>query len=237
MSMELDNILTNLEKMEKMEETEAALLEPMMIMEPEVGEVIVFGDPFEVGQNLDDCQGDNEFNAEGNCGLLTITNMLRLGGFNVTESDVTRFALENNLCANGIWMDPSQRGGTSVSGRQEILARLGIESSFTYDTYGAGSLSEIARYVEQGHGVNISVNAGYAWDAPMCIGDGSSNHSILVTGTAYDPDTGELKGLYVCDSGLTDQDSKAYFLSVERLQDCYVDVPGTSLLVTDQPIR
>lgn len=121
--------------------------------------------------------------------------------------------------------------------RQEILARYGIESSYTFDIYGAGSLNEIARYVEQGHGVNISVNAGYAWNSPMNISDGSINHSILVTGTAYDPDTGELKGLYVCDSGLTQQDSKAYFLSVERLQDCYVDAPGACMLVTNQPIR
>lgn len=234
MSIETGERLVDLEQIE---ETEASLLEPEIIMDPEVGEVVVFGDPFEVGQNLDDCQGDNEFNAEGNCGLLTITNMLRLGGLDITESDVTKFALENHLCADGIWMDPYNRGGTTVIDRQEILVHYGIESSYTFDTYGAGSLSEIACYVEQGHGVNISVNAGYAWDSPESIGDGSSNHSILVTGTAYDPYTGELKGLYVCDSGLTQQDSKAYFLSAERLQDCYVDVPGACMLVTDQPIR
>lgn len=234
MSIEMNEVLANLEQIE---ETEAVLLEPEIIMEPEVCEVMVFGDPFEVGRNLDDCQGDNEFNVKGNCGLLTITNMLRLGGFDVTENDVTKFALENGLCSDGLWMDPHLRGGTTVIERQEILARYGIESSFTLDTYGAGGLSEIARYVEQGHGVNIAVNAGYAWDSPANIGDGSMNHSILVTGTAYDPHTGELKGLYVCDSGLTQQDSKAYFLSVERLQDCYVGVPGACMLVTDQPIR
>lgn len=234
MSINMEEVQTNLEQIEEME---AALLEPEVITEPEVGEVMVFGDPFEVGQNLDDCQGDNEFDAKGNCGLLTITNMLRLGGFDVTESDVTKFALDNRLCADGFWMDPYSRGGTTVMDRQEILACYGIESSYTFETDGAGSLSEIARWVEQGHGVNISINAGYAWDSPESIGDGSSNHSILVTGTAYDPQTGEFRGLYVCDSGLTDQDSKAYFLSAERLQDCYVDVPGASMLVTDQPIR
>ena len=233
MSVEMDETLSDLEQIE---ETEMALLEPEIIVELEVGEVMVFGDPFEVGQNLDDCQGDNEFNAKGNCGLLTITNMLRLGGFDITESDVTKFALENGLCTDGVWMDPYSRGGTTVMNRQEILACYGIESSFTFDTYEAGGLSEIARYVEQGYGVNISVNAGYAWDSPSNIGDGSSNHSILVTGTAYDPNTGELKGLYVCDSGLTQQDSKAYFLSADRLQDCYVEVPGACMLVTDQPI-
>ena len=234
MSIEMDEMLADLEQIE---ETEATLLEPEIVTEPEAGEVMVFGDPFEVGQNLDDCQGDNEFNAKGNCGLLTITNMLRLGGFDVTENDVTKFALENGLCADGIWMAPYNRGGTTVMDRQEILAHYGIESSYTFDTYGAGSLNEIARYVEQGYGVNISINAGYAWDSPANIGDGASNHSILVTGTAYDPNTGELKGLYVCDSGLTRQDSKAYFLSTDRLQDCYVGVYGACMLVTDQPIR
>ena len=234
MSLEMDETLSNLEQIV---ESEAALLEPEIVFEPEVGEVMVFGDPFEVGKNLDDCQGDNEFNVKGNCGLLTITNMLRLGGFHITESDVTKFALENNLCTDGVWMDPYSRGGTTVMNRQEILTRYGIESSFTFDTYEAGGLNEIARYVEQGYGVNISVNAGYAWDSPSNIGDGSTNHSILVTGTAYDPNTGELKGLYVCDSGLTQQDSKAFFLSTNRLQDCYVEARGACMLVTDQPIR
>lgn len=54
MSIEIDEMLIDLEQLE---ETEAALLEPEIIMEPKVGEVMVFGDPFEVGQNLDDCQG------------------------------------------------------------------------------------------------------------------------------------------------------------------------------------
>ena len=64
MSVEMDETLSDLEQIE---ETEMALLEPEIIVELEVGEVMVFGDPFEVGQNLDDCQGDNEFNAKGNC--------------------------------------------------------------------------------------------------------------------------------------------------------------------------
>ena len=233
MSNGIDEMLDDLEQIEEME---APLLEPEIIMESEVGEVMVFGDPFGIGQNLDDCQGDNEFGVMGNCGLLTITNMLRLSGSDVTEDDVTKFALENHLCSDGMPMDPN-RGATDVSNIQEILAHYGIESSYTFDTYEAGSLNEIARYVEQGHGVNISVNAGYAWDFPEAIGDGFANHSVLVTGTAYDPYTGELKGLYVCDSGLTQEDSKAYFLSAERLKDCYVDAPGTHMLVTNQPIR
>lgn len=234
MSIAEDEVGLDLEQIEK---TEAVLLEPEMITEPEVGEVLVFGDPYEVGKNLDDCQGDNEFDAEGNCGLVTITNMLRLGGYEITENDVTKYALENGLCSAGRWMDSSSRGGTTVIERQEILAHYGIESRYISDTHGASSLNEVARYVEQGHGVNISVNAGYAWDSPLYIGDGSSNHSVLVTGTAYDPHNGELKGFYVCDSGLTDRDSKAYYLSVERLQDCYVDAPGACMLVTNEPIR
>lgn len=59
----------------------------------------------------------------------------------------------------------------------------------------------------------------------------------MVTGTVRDPETGALKGLYVCDSGLTDRESSAMFLSVEVLQDAYLDAGGTSALVTDNPIR
>jgi probable rRNA maturation factor len=52
----------------------------------------------------------------------------------------------------------------------------------------------------------------------------------------FDPETGELRGLYVCDSGMTGE-SSAVFLSVEKLKDAYLNANGASVLVTDNPIR
>ena len=58
-----------------------------------------------------------------------------------------------------------------------------------------------------------------------------------MTGAAWDPDTGALKGLFVCDSGLTNEPSAARFLSAEVLQDAYLDAPGCTALVTTESIR
>jgi len=85
--------------------------------------------------------------------------------------------------------------------------------------------------------VNMSVNAGYLWQDANAVMDGSSNHSIVVTGTVRDVKTGELKGLIVCDSGRTDIESNAMFISKEILKDAYEDAPGTSIMVTGEPIR
>ncbi len=219
------------------ESIEGALLEPQIMDIPEAGEVLVSGGPFEIGENLDDCQGDNIYNFGGCCGLVTVSNLLTMAGFESTEDEVIGRAISMNLCYYDVFDDPANNGGTNVFQRQALLQSYGISSTVFPSTMLGGSLDAIADYVEAGHGVNISVNAGYAWDNPDCIGDGSSNHSIVVTGTVRDPETGELKGLYVCDSGLTDRDSDSMFLSVDVLQDAYSDAPGTSVLVTNDPIR
>lgn len=216
---------------------EGSALEPVIYETPEAGEVLVYGDPFEIGQSLDDMQGDNIYNAGGDCGLVTVTNMLRMAGVEVTEDEVVGNAINMGLCQYSEFNNPEDNGGTTAFDRQSLLRLYGINASIYEDKNGDASLDSIADYVESGHGVNISINAGYAWDDPSFIGDGSSNHSITVTGTARDPETGELKGLYVCDSGLTDCDSSAMFLSVDTLQECYIDTYGSTVLVTNDEIR
>lgn len=216
---------------------EGALLEPQLVDTPEAGEVLVSGDPFGVGEYLDDHQGDNAYNFGGCCGLVTVSNLLTMAGLESTEDEVIGRAISLNLCQYDVFGDPNQNGGTNVYQRQLLLQSYGISSTVFSSKEQGGGLEAIADYVEAGHGVNISVNAGYAWDDPNAIGDGTSNHSIVVTGTVWDPETGALKGLYVCDSGLTDRESSAMFLSVEVLQDAYLDAGGTSALVTDNPIR
>lgn len=205
--------------------------------EPGVGRVLVTGNPFELGENLDDCQGDNKRNYGGDCGVVTLTNILRMAGLDVTEDDVLNKGCKMHLVDQPWFASPENKGGTSVYGREKLLEAYGIDCSVTDDKNGTGSLDSLAKYVENGHGVNISTNAGYEWNELSAVENGYSNHSIAVTGTARNPETGELKGLYVCDSGLTDRNSKALFLSVEVLEKCYVNTPGTSALITDKPIR
>lgn len=216
---------------------ESANLEPELMEVPGVGEVLVGGDPFEIAPQLDDCQGDNFYNFQGDCGLVSVCNILEMADIHTSEDEVVGRAIVLGLCEYSEFNDPGDNGGTSVFHRKALLETYGISSVILDSKSEAGSLEALARYVEAGHGVNISVNAGYAWDNPNYIDDGGSNHSIIVTGAAWDPDTGALKGLFVCDSGLTSEDSSARFLSADVLQDAYLDAPGCTALVTTEPVR
>lgn len=206
-----------------------------MVNIPEVGDVVVNGDPFEIGKKLDENQGDNVYGFTQDCGLVSVHNILTMAGITSTEDEVVGRAILFRKCQTR-FLNAADSGGTTVLQRQSLLETYGISSTFYSALSEEGSLESIASYVEEGRGVNLSGNAGYLWDEPSYIGKGASNHSIVVTGTARDPETGELKGLYVCDSGLTGE-SSAVFLSVEKLKDAYLDAKGASVLVTDKPIR
>lgn len=227
------------EMLDQLEGVECMSLEPELWETPESEQVLVLGNPFEVAGGLDDCQGDNLYGAEGNCGLVSVMNLLRLNGQEIDENEIVGRALETNppLCVYYETDDPGAKGGTTVVQRAELLQLYGISSHYYSNQMPGGSLEQIASYVENGQGVNLSVNAGYLWDNVNFIDDGSSNHSIIVTGTAREPESGELQGLFVCDSGLTDQESGAMYVSVEKLEDAYVRAPGATVLVTDQPLR
>lgn len=219
------------------EDLESACLEQELTDVPGVGELLVGGDPFGIAPRLDDCQGDNFYNFQGNCGLVSVCNILEMAGIHTTEDEVVGRAIVLGLCTHSIFNAPTENGGTSVLDRKGMLESYGISAVILDSKSEAGSLEALARYVEAGYGVNISVNSGYVWDNPSFIGDGGSNHSIIVTGTAWDPDTGKLKGLFVCDSGSAEKPSAAKFLSVDVLQDAYRDAPGCTALVTTERIR
>lgn len=219
------------------ESLEEKSLEPELMDVPGIGEVLVGGNPFEIGEKLDDHQGDNFYNFQGDCGLVTVLNMLTMAGIETNEDEVVGRAIILGKCGFSEDNEPENNGGTSVFDRRALLESYGI-SSYIFDSKNHGGNPEaVASYVEAGYGVNISLNCGYAWNRPEYIQDGTSNHSVIVTGTARDKVTGELKGVFVCDSGLVNQDSKAYFLPIDVLNQAYVDVPGSSALVTSKPIR
>lgn len=219
------------------EDVEEKSLEPQLMNVEDLGEVLVGGNPFEVGEQLNDCQGDNELGFRCCCGLTTVSNILKMAGVEVDENEVVKYAAENGLCRFTPWTNPADCGGTTRLDRSELLSRFGLENSIFRDMNGNASLEAVAGYVEEGRGVDMDLNSGYAWGVPEFIGDGSMNHSVTVTGTARDPETGELLGLYVCDSGQLNIDSRAFFLSVDTLFDCYLDAYGAGVVVTDNPIR
>jgi len=221
------------DELKKVDAGEAKALEPETVEIPEVGSVLVGGNPFEVAESLDDNQGDNILNAQGDCGVVSVVNLARLCGVACTEDDAIVKAVQMRLCDYSTEFDPSDNGGTNVYERQALLSEYGIAS-----TAFAGEVlspEQVARLVEAGHGVNLGVNAGYEWGDANYINDGSSNHSIIVTGTARDPETGELRGLFACDSGYPGK-SNAVFLSAAVLDKAYTSAPGSSALVTDRPV-
>ncbi len=226
-----------LEALAREDTAESRALESKLMEVPGMGEVLVGGDPMGVADKLNDCQGNNILNARGDCGLVSVANMLTQAGMEVTEDEIVVMAVRNRLCEYSTENDAGENGGTNVLHRQALLNACGLKATIYSDYFGNRmSLEDIADCVEAGHGVNIDVNAGYAWNDASYINDGASNHSIIVTGTLRDPDTGRLKGLMVCDSGLTNMNSRALPMSVETLERAYVNVPGASAIVTDRPI-
>lgn len=211
---------------------EAEALEPELYDIPDVGEVLVCGNPFDLDGKLDDTQGDNILNAQGDCGVVSVVNILRLAGIECSEDEAILNATRMRLCFYSTDCPAERNGGTNVFTRQELLEAYGVKA-YVMNIKEPEYLAQLA---EKGYGVNISVNSGYTWGIPEYIGDGSTNHSIIVTGSARDPETGELKGLFVCDSGLPGKTS-SMFISVETLNKAYVNAYGSYALVTADPIR
>ena len=216
---------------------------PAEIMMPEVRDdmegfegqnVIVFGNPIEVGAALDFEQGDNPFGFRGNCGLVSTSNFLNLCGIEADETLITRYAIENGECVYSEFLPPDHNGGTTARNIENILKAFGIESEVFYPDERGGDLESIAEKLEQGYVGMISVNAGYLWDDPVHVGDGSINHRITLTGTVRDGETGELIALTVCDSG---SGEPCHVVPIELLQDCYVNAPGADVVFSAEPLR
>lgn len=205
-------------------------------MEGFVGkDVVVFGNPLDTGEKLDYQQGDNPYFAEGNCGLVSIANFLNLGGMEEANEDmITKYALDNDKCEDGWFIPPSDRGGTTIEDIQSIMQDFGVETQAFAPYETGGSIEEIANQIESGHIATLGLNAGYLWNDPAYVGDGSANHEVTLTGTVRDAETGELLGLTICDSG----DGKACdVLSVDELQLCYEDAPAAHVIISNDPIR
>lgn len=148
----------------------------------------IYNSPNETGAKLDAKQG-KVYGFLGTCGLVSAENLLRLAGLDVTEDDVVRLAAKRHLCTSH--RDPLSNGGTTAVERNEVLKRFGLE---TVDI--PATPYEVARYVEQGRGVILSVNADKLYYGVSFNG---ALHAITVTSVKRSPN-GELLGFYICDS-------------------------------------
>ena len=198
-------------------------------------DVVVFGNPIEIGEKLDHLQGDNPYFAGGNCGLVSTANFLNLCGISAADENmITKYTIDHDECMHGWFVPFASRGGVTTENEQKIIKDFGIGTNVFQTFEPGGSIEDIARQIEAGYVGIMGVNAGYLWDDPGCVEDGFMDHDVTLTGTVRDAQTGELLGITICDSG----DRKACdVLSLDKLQQCYVDIPGARVIFSDSPMR
>lgn len=193
---------------------------------PESGrEVLVIGD-VERCKDFNHRQGANDYGFEGTCGLVSVEDVLRQFGVDVCENDVVRRAIETGHC--NISGNPGECGGTRMSDQAQLLSDAGVPA---HPEAGA-DYSDLARWVAEGRGVILEVNAGVLWNNADAYGNGEANHAIVLTGAAVDPNSGELLGFYVNDSGRAYPGDSGLFVSLDRMQHMWND-PGGLAVVTD----
>ncbi|MCD7824121.1 MAG: hypothetical protein LUG86_08945 [Oscillospiraceae bacterium] len=202
---------------------------------PDMPEVLVGGVPELWAEKLDSEQGDNEFEIEQCCGLVTVSNILQMAGIDKTEDNIVEYALDHRLCR----VRPfhwSQSGGSTVYNQQKLLEVHGVESDIYLPT--EIDYEQMASWVENGRGVVLNHSVYMTIDgmedrARTFFGKPLSNHAVTMTGTVRDPD-GELLGFTVCDSGARDG---MRFISLDQMDAGFKDAFGSSVLVTSDPIH
>lgn len=192
---------------------------------PDGREVVVIGDP-EGCKDFNHPQGDNNLGFQGTCGLVSCEDVLRQFGVEVTEDEIVQFAAENGLCS--VSDNPAQCGGTSELTQAIILTEMGVPAH----TEVCGSLEDLAAHIENGQGSIVEVNAGVLWNEPSAYGGGMANHAIVVTGVARDPETGEVAGFFINDSGRGLEEDSGRFIDSATMQEAWLAAGGTGV-VTD----
>jgi|SRR5579864_3141411 len=183
---------------------------------PDGREMLIIGDP-QGDKAFTHRQGDNPFGFEGTCGLCSCENVLRAFGLEVTEADVVAFAVKEGLCQ--VSDDPARSGGTTVFRQAELLSRLGVPSNATL----GGTLDGLASDLEEGKGVIVELNAGVLWDRADFVEEGQANHAVTVTGVARDPQTGNIEGFFINDSGTG---KAGQFVDASTMREAWVESGG-----------
>lgn len=207
---------------------------------PNVEKAIVIGEPEKVGKILDYKQGDGVPGIKATCSLTSIANICTMNGKEVTEGMVVRYALDNDLCVNSRWR-PSKTGATYIHQQLDILKHYGFDAKFYRDN-GKETYEMIAKSLAQGKGVIANFDGEMLWGTAgfhkTHLGFKGTNHAVTVTGAAIDATTGEVAGLYICDSAQGREKDACWYLSVEEFSKCSgPGVIGSGFVVTDDPIR
>lgn len=177
----------------------------------------VYNTPEETGMALDSHQGKASFSLPflGTCGLVSCVNILRLAGLTeITEEEIVEFAVQYKMCEASL--EPSSNGGTNFLHRQCILRCYGVDSELA-----PASIPNIARFVADGRGVIVSVDAGELWEDPQYL---NGLHAITVTSVKTDLD-GTILGFYICDSGRGQDADSSRFIDVDHMSRALSQIP------------
>lgn len=162
---------------------------------------LMYNSPVETGKKLYTTQGAAYKNIQGTCGLCCCANVLRLAGVNVGEKEMIDYAVREGLCR----FQPQSydgNGATTPKDRKAVLDHFGIQSSIEpvkLNNSGQAddeTMERIGRYISDGRGVVVSVDAGIFYSDPRYLGGG---HAVTLTSVERN-DWGEVIGYYVCDS-------------------------------------
>jgi hypothetical protein len=184
----------------------------------------VYGNP-ELKKELNHPQGQNDLGYKGTCGLVSCEQVMNQHGQNTNENEVVKSAASKGLCTTD--STPGNNGGTTSQERTQILNEANIPAH----TESGQNLDGLNKHLKDGKSVIASVNAGELWDDPNYYGNGERNHAVLVSGSAEAPDTGNLMGFFINDSG-TGESGK--FISKDKMSAAW-EQAGGFLNVTDNP--
>jgi hypothetical protein len=161
-------------------------------------------------------QGDNSHSEVNTCAVVAQEMVVyKFTGDDPGENACLEVALENG------WYDE----GTAPGDVGKILGEYGIDYHVSHDN----SLEDLAKEIDQGHGVVVGVESDVLWFDDL--GMGRANHAICVTGYERTED-GRIAGVYVNDSG--EPSGACRYYDADQFSLAFVDAGGM-VVATDQP--
>lgn len=191
-------------------------------------------------KDLNHQQGNEVPEFQGTCGLCSVQcvgnqfGVTNDQGSPLTESDVVNKAKDNRppLCTTD--NIPSENGGTNPFQQQELLSQYGIPSKVKVSE----NIDSLAKEVEGGKGVIAEVNAEMLWGNEPVGGLNmfpKYDHAVTVTDTARNPQTNELLGFFINDSGKNPNGiGSGRFVSKDDMLALWQNAGGFCV-VTDKP--
>lgn len=154
-------------------------------------EMRVYNDPIGSNSRLIQQQGNSQYDMQGTCGLCQCSNLLTLAGVRgFDENAIISTALHSSdsvLVTMELFSpNPEDRGGTTVAGRQEILARCGLQTYCMPVSFDRSETTQkLAEAVQTGHGVIVSVDVARLWKNGQYGGHAISLISVSEDGKTF----------------------------------------------------